>query len=189
MVEPGKIGVANAKSRGVHPIIHSTFEDAGFKRRVLPAVGIFHVLEHIQNDVAFLRTIRDTLRPSGRLFLTVPAYQWLGSVVEANSGHFRRYCVKLLSGVLSQAGFNVEYASYFFIALVAPIFFRQIPSRLGLRKNRGVECYADELTQSAVWKNNLLTRVLRLELKVLGMRKSLRLGGSCIVVARPKPAG
>ena len=190
LVEPGKTGVANAKARGVHPIIHSTFQDAGFKRNVIPSVGLFDVLEHIQKDVAFLEMIHEVLQPSGRLFLTVPAYQWLWSVVDDDSGHYRRYTIKSLSGILSQAGFDVEFASYFFVALVAPIFFfRHIPSRLGLRKSQAVECYADELSQSAVWKNSLLTRVLKPELKVLGMRKSLRLGGSCIIVARPKPTG
>ena len=190
LVEPGKTGVANAKARGVHPIIHSTFQDAGFKRHVIPSVGLFDVLEHIQEDVVFLEMIRDHLQPSGRLYLTVPAYQWLWSVVDDDSGHYRRYTIQSLSEVLSQAGFEVEFASYFFAAMVAPIFFlRHIPSRLGLRKSREVEGYANELAASTVWMNDLLTRMLKPELYILGMKKSLWLGGSCIAVAKPRTAG
>jgi 2-polyprenyl-3-methyl-5-hydroxy-6-metoxy-1,4-benzoquinol methylase len=190
MLEPGKTGVANVKVRGVHPIIHSTFQVAGFKQHVIPSVGLFDVLEHIQEDVVFLGTIRDHLQPSGRLYLTVPAYQWLWSVVDDDSGHYRRYTIRSLSGVLSQAGFEVEFASYFFAAMVAPILlFRHIPSRLGLRKSREIEGYAEEISPSTISMNRLMTWMLRPELKVLGKKKTLRLGGSCILVARPKPAG
>ncbi len=188
LVEPGETGVANAKVRGVRPIVHATLQDAGFKRHMLPAVGMFDVLEHIQEDVAFLETIHAVLQPSGRLYLTVPAYQWLWSVVDDDSGHYRRYTIKSLSKVLTRAGFDVEFASYFFVAMVAPIFFfRHLPSSLGIRKSRKLEDYTGELSQSSVWMNHLLVGLLSPELGILGRKKALRLGGSCIMVAKPKP--
>ncbi|MGH7878661.1 MAG: class I SAM-dependent methyltransferase, partial [Candidatus Binataceae bacterium] len=37
---------------------------------------LFDVLEHIEDDVGALRQVRDTLRPGGLLFITLPALQF-----------------------------------------------------------------------------------------------------------------
>jgi 2-polyprenyl-3-methyl-5-hydroxy-6-metoxy-1,4-benzoquinol methylase len=110
LVEPGKTGVVNAKTRGVSNIIQSTLQDAGFREGTIPAAGLFDVLEHIEDDVSFLKTLSGLLIQGGRLYLTVPAHQVLWSVVDEHAGHYRRYTVKSLSKVLSHAGFDVEFA-------------------------------------------------------------------------------
>ncbi len=184
LVEPGKTGVVNAKTRGVSNIIQSTLQDAGFREGTLPAAGLFDVLEHIKDDVSFLKTLSGLLIQGGRLYLTVPAHQVLWSVVDENAGHYRRYTIKSLSKILSHAGFDVEFASYFFVLMVVPIiFFRSIPSLLGLRKSRDVEDYKGELAHSSVFVNRLLSRLLSIELSAL-RKKPLSWGASCIVVAR-----
>jgi 2-polyprenyl-3-methyl-5-hydroxy-6-metoxy-1,4-benzoquinol methylase len=61
LVEPGFEGVRNARVRGLTTIICSTLEDAGFLKHTIPAIGIFDVLEHIEDDTAFLNTLRACL--------------------------------------------------------------------------------------------------------------------------------
>jgi hypothetical protein len=56
LVEPGKQGALNAKKRGVTQVVCSTLEDAGFKNNSLPALGVFDVLEHIEDDRGFFKT-------------------------------------------------------------------------------------------------------------------------------------
>lgn len=53
LVEPGPEGVRNARVRGLTTIICSTLEDAGFLKHTIPAIGIFDVLEHVEDDTAF----------------------------------------------------------------------------------------------------------------------------------------
>lgn len=183
LVEPGD-GVYNALRRGLPVVIHSTLQDAGFHESVLPAAGMFDVLEHIEDDVAFLRLVASLLQPGGRLYLTVPAFPWLWSVVDEDSGHYRRYSPETLAIVLQKAGLEVEYLSCFFRFMLFPVFLlRALPSRLGLRKNKPVETLRGELTQSSPWINALLNTLLAQELSALGKR-SFRWGASCIAVAR-----
>lgn len=183
LVEPGGNGVVNARNRGVQNIIHSTLEDAGFKDHSLPAVGMFDVLEHIQDDVKFLKTLHSLMRPNGRLYLTVPAHQWLWSVVDSDSGHYRRYTTRSLNNVLARSGYKIEYASYFFLPIVFPIYlFRTIPSRLGYRKGGGIEGYQRELSSPSPLLNKTLKHMLDLELPLLNKMK-IPMGASCIVVA------
>ena len=80
VIEPGIQGAMNARNRGLSPVICSTLEDAGFKDHLIPAVGLFDLLEHIKDDISFLKTVKDLLIPGGRLYITVPAYSFLWSV-------------------------------------------------------------------------------------------------------------
>ena len=135
LVEPGPQGARNAMDRGVATVIQSTLQDAGFKPASIAAVGIFDVLEHIEDDDDFLRSIHSYLRPGGRLYLTVPAYQLLWSRDDEYAGHFRRYTRRSLIKRLNASGFSVTYCGYLFAFLVPAIFiFRSIPSRLGFRR-------------------------------------------------------
>ena len=121
VVEPGPEGARNARSRGLDPVICSTLDDAGFAEGALPAAGLFDVLEHIDDDRAVLQQLATLIAPGGRLYVTVPAYQWLWSTEDAISGHHRRYTTRGLARVIRAAGFTVEFSSYLFWPLPLPI--------------------------------------------------------------------
>jgi SAM-dependent methyltransferase len=185
LVEPGSTGVQNARQRGLCPIICSRVEEAGFTLHSLPAVGVFDVLEHIEDDESFLKLINKLLKPNGRLYLTVPTYQFLWSVADVDAGHFRRYTLKSLTATLAQCGYRVEFGSYFFCLLILPTYlFRTLPSRVGLRKGGALAGYRKEIAQTAGWVNYLFDFLLSFEAKQLANRKTLPFGGSCLVVAR-----
>jgi SAM-dependent methyltransferase len=133
LVEPG-VGARNALKRGVRNVVCATFEGASFEPQTLAAAGAFDVVEHIKDDVAFLRGIRGALVPGGRFFCTVPAFTALWSGADDHAGHFRRYSRKTLVRAFEDAGFEVEFATYFFMWLALPIFLlRVVPARLGIR--------------------------------------------------------
>src|SRR4029453_13054884 len=105
-----------------------------FRPGSLPAIGMFDVLEHIENDVAFLDSLHELLIPSGRIYVAVPAFGFLWSADDAAAGHFRRYTIGTLTKALASSGFIVDYSTYFFQWLWLPIFFfRTMPSVIGLR--------------------------------------------------------
>lgn len=83
-------------------------------------IGMFDVLEHIQDDRAFLARARGALSPGGRMLITVPAYQTLWSDHDVTHQHFRRYTKKGLVQEFVDAGFLVEYASYWNMAMLIP---------------------------------------------------------------------
>jgi SAM-dependent methyltransferase len=71
-----------------------------------------NVLEHIQDDLAALKSIFNKLRPGGRLLLYVPALQWLYSNMDHAVGHVRRYHMKDLLEKVSITGFVVKRREY-----------------------------------------------------------------------------
>jgi SAM-dependent methyltransferase len=71
-----------------------------------------NVLEHIENDLDALKSIRKLIKPSGRLAIYVPALPMLFSDLDRKVGHFRRYKKKELINKVQAAGFTVENCFY-----------------------------------------------------------------------------
>ncbi len=71
-----------------------------------------NVLEHIPDDLAELRHVHRTLVDGGRVFIFVPAFQWLYGSFDKLVGHYRRYTRSELTGKLEQAGFRVLTSGY-----------------------------------------------------------------------------
>ena len=132
LLDPGD-GVFNAQQRGVRHIVKATLADAGFASHSLAAAGAFDVIEHVDDDTGFLEQVHASLIPGGRFYCTVPALPGLWSAEDTDAGHYRRYRLETLAGTLRRAGFEPEFATYFFTWLVAPVWLlRALPSRLGL---------------------------------------------------------
>jgi len=185
LVEPGGQGVQHAHQRGLTQIINSSIEEAGFNDHVLPAIGLFDVLEHIQDEAGFLAKLGKLLVTSGRLYITVPAYQCLWSVADEHAGHYRRYTLRGLQILMRRSGFEVEYKTYFFLALMMPVFLlRSIPSRFGIRKGMNGKDYQKELLQSRPWQESFVEQLLEPELKYISKRRRVPFGSSCLVAAR-----
>lgn len=79
----------------------------------LDVITAFDVIEHIPNEAPALGGIRDTLKPDGLFFCTVPAYSWMWGPHDVLNHHHRRYTRARLVRDLEAAGFEVEWASYF----------------------------------------------------------------------------
>jgi trans-aconitate methyltransferase len=54
-------------------------------------LGIFDVLEHIQDDELVLEQMHKALKPGGILYITVPQHRWLWSLFDDYACHVRRY--------------------------------------------------------------------------------------------------
>jgi len=185
LVEPGIDGVRNALQRGIHHVVHATLEDVGLLPETLPAVGLFDVIEHVHDDSGFLIGIHRLLVPGGRVYITVPAYQWLWSDVDIQAGHSRRYTVSGLRRLLENAGCTVEFATYFFGFLPLLIFLRRaLPYRLGLESAGSNFRSEHEIGHTLVGR--IVRMLTRRELSRIAGLRPLRMGGSCLVVGRKR---
>ena len=183
LLEPGKTGAANAKKREVRHVICATADTAGLPPGSVGAVGLFDVIEHIADDLSFLKSIRALMRPGGRVYVTVPAYAGLWSEEDDAAGHFRRYCLATINRVLEVAGFKIDFSSYIFRPLPVPIFFlRTLPYRFGLLRS-GSKRQASNHAADGRTANTVLSALLRAEVEHLASGRSMRFGGSCLVVA------
>ncbi len=77
------------------------------------AAVALNVMEHIEDDVAALRSIAAMLRPGGAVVLIVPAFPSAMSKFDRAVGHYRRYTRRSLSAALHAADLEVETLQYF----------------------------------------------------------------------------
>ena len=134
LIEPSNQGCINAKKREIKEIHNVTFEDFDFDEYDISGIGLFDVLEHIENDFEFLSKLLNKLKKGSRIYITVPAHQFLWSDVDSYGGHFRRYNKKMVKNLTNKLDVNLEYFSYFFSYLL-PISYllRAFPYKLGKR--------------------------------------------------------
>jgi SAM-dependent methyltransferase len=186
LIEPGVIGALNALKRGIRNVIRGTLEDAGLNPESMPAVGLFDVIEHIQNDCALMRELNALQVPGGKIYITAPAFQLLWSHEDTGAGHWRRYSLRSLSTVLKQSGYVVEFATYFFGFLLLPVMvFRALPYRLGFRaKNITEDSVRSDHQLRTAWARKVYQAFSRRELYRIRRGRSGGPGASCLVVAR-----
>ncbi len=134
-VEPLPEGAIESGHLG-HEVFCATLEDLELPHDSLPAVGLFDVVEHLEDPALLLAEVSRVLIPGGKLLVTVPAYQWLWSAEDEALGHFRRYSTRSISGTLRAGGFSVLSSQYLFASLVPPAaVLRTLPYRLGRKRD------------------------------------------------------
>ncbi|GGO07698.1 hypothetical protein GCM10011576_12530 [Micromonospora parathelypteridis] len=72
----------------------------------------YNVLEHIEDHVGALGSMRDLVRPGGNVIIIVPAFQFAMSPADIATGHVRRYTKKTLEAAMTEAGLTVEKIHY-----------------------------------------------------------------------------
>lgn len=186
LIEPGKKGCYNAKKRGLKNIICSTLEDASLEENSFTSIGLFDVLEHIENDQLFLEEIHTNLMPEGFLYMTVPAYSFLWSKEDDNAGHFKRYTRKRLQKLLQNKGFEIIYSTYIFSILPLPILLtRTLRYKLGFaKKKEDLSSHTKEHQQKNGFVSAILNKIWHYEQNCIKSGKSIAFGGSCFIVAK-----
>ncbi|MDY6874378.1 MAG: glycosyltransferase [Chloroflexota bacterium] len=69
-----------------------------------------NVLEHIEDDRAFVANVDKALGPGGRMIFIVPRGKKLYSSLDSAIGHYRRYDRARLQGIFEDLGYEVEEA-------------------------------------------------------------------------------
>ena len=180
-------GLEYARQRTRAPLVRGRMEQPPFGVR-FHIVGLFDVLEHLEDDRLALARLHDLVEPGGALVLTVPAHQKLWSRFDEEAHHCRRYEADVLEARLAEAGFETEYLTLFMASLypLARVgrrisdVIRRAKHRLGRPEGSAV---ADELRVRPLI-NGALAVLLSPEAKALARRRVLPLGTSLLAVAR-----
>lgn len=188
VIEPDAGGAATAVSRGL-PVVRAAFQNLDLDDESLDAIGMFDVLEHIEDDSGALDELFRKLKPGGMVYITVPAYRFLWSREDVYAGHFRRYSRSQLERILRQAGFMTLYSSYFFSLLVPAVgVFRSIPSllRLGRKEDHGID--PQDHRMPAGIAGSILKWSFWAEVERISTGRRVAFGTSCLAVARKRMA-
>lgn len=141
--------------------LRQSLEEAAVQAATADVVLLLDVIEHIADDVAFLRELRSCpLITPGTLFLiTVPAHQGLYCAHDVFLKHYRRYHCRMLEEHLARAGFRTLSSGYFFLTA---LLFRS----LQVGKERLFKGNAPRAVGLAGWKGGpLATRSVQLMLQ------------------------
>lgn len=142
-------------------------------------VGIFDVLEHIQDDEIVLGQIRKSLVQGGGLLITVPQHRWLWSPIDEAAHHVRRYSAKELELKIVDAGFEIVRSTSF-VSMLLPAMM------LARFKSRRIVGDADAELQINRHLNWIFRQVMAAEFRLIRLGLDFPLGGSRLLIARKK---
>lgn len=85
-------------------------------------VLLLDVIEHISDDISFLRYLQSSpcISADTRFFITVPAFQALFSAHDVFLKHYRRYTNESLQAAVTRSNLRVVEKGYFFASLLLP---------------------------------------------------------------------
>lgn len=157
------------------------FEDSSFDW-----VCAFDVIEHIEDDTRAMTEIKRVLRPGGRVFFTVPAYQFLWSEHDDINHHFRRYTQKKFEALCSAAGFILKQSSYFNFFLFPFIAFVRLVGRIFYRKDKNNKSSDFQKFKGNNLVNKVLYQVFKSEKEILGSNTNLPFGVSFLYIGEKR---
>ena len=114
-VEPDATSFAVAKSRieTAGGLVRNATSEAIDTGTTYDLVCAFEVLEHLEDDLAVVKSWRGLVSPGGHLLLSMPAWQERFNSWDTMVGHYRRYSPDRCREVLAAAGFSdVEVVLY-----------------------------------------------------------------------------
>jgi SAM-dependent methyltransferase len=115
-VDRDELSIKKTRSRVTGTFLVGEVPPIPFSDDAFDFVVSFETVEHISDDVQFLREIKRVLRPGGELLISTPNedVSTVGGV-PLNSWHIREYTLESLSAVLEDAGLTVSevYAQSF----------------------------------------------------------------------------
>lgn len=132
-----------------------------FAGETFDLIGLFDVLEHVEEDEPALAALAGRLAPNGHILLTVPAFPWLWSAHDERHHHFRRYTRSSIAEVAGRAGLSVARSFYFNSAL--------FPVAVAARAvKRATSSVAPDDTLPAPFVNSALRSVFAAERHLIG---------------------
>ena len=145
-------------------------------------LGMFDVLEHLDDDEATLRWAAGVLEPGGILVVTVPAHPFLFDEADVLAFHRRRYRQRDLGDRIRRAGFDLRLLTHFMSPLV-PMLMLSRPSGRLLR-GRGKTAADQRKAEMGVTPvfNSVMRGVLALERSALRVARP-PFGTSLLAVA------
>jgi SAM-dependent methyltransferase len=179
-------GLVLARDRVALPLVQGDVVHSPFVPSTrFDVIGMFDVIEHIDDDRDVLATVRSMLARDAYLLLTVPASPELWSAFDEAAGHYRRYTVNDLGARLLATGYRVDYLSPFMTALYPLAWVRR---RFWHRPSNpeGAFDVARRDLRIVPIVNSLLQWALSREALRISGRARLPFGTSLIAVARPE---
>lgn len=188
-LEPHLKGARQIASRGILAIC-GFLHEMDLPENSIPSIGLFDVLEHIEDPKKVLLEIHRVLDNNSRLFIMVPAHQFLFSKFDEQIGHFRRYSRSELKKELQDVGFEIIETRSMFITLLPGVIIQRLILRISSSKRISISSVFASKTSCALNPNKKLNQFL---LGVLSWERVFNAGrklpGVSLMIVAQKRAG
>jgi SAM-dependent methyltransferase len=142
-------------------------------------IGMFDVIEHIEDDAGALKWAAEHLEPGGILVVSVPAFQFLWTEQDEAAHHFRRYVPRQLLGLVPPS-LSVDHLSCFNTLLFPAILAARGVMRKTTPPHRPPKLHLGIPPEPLNW---LLYQIFRFE-RFFVPRWRVNVGVSILLVAR-----
>ncbi len=109
------------RQRGLRKLVHASAEQLPLVAGGCDLITAIAVIEHLDDDAAFVAQLAHACRPGGYVLLLTSAYQQLWSAHDEAAHHKRRYTKTQLAGLLRCEEFEIVKLSYVNIVLLPAI--------------------------------------------------------------------
>lgn len=123
------------------------------------------VLEHVQDDVLFLKKYLERMENNAHVLITVPAFQFMWSGHDLYLEHYRRYTIESIEEVAKKSGMTPIKSRYFFGSLFPIIVAIRMSKKILLSK--GMLKAQSELKIYPNWINKSLIMLHDIECRTL----------------------
>ena len=145
----------------------SAFESvyAGLQQK-FDSIFLLNVIEHLANDDSAICNCRFMLKPGGHLVVLAPSYNFLYCDLDRKLGHYRRYSVNSLAGLLIKNRMTVVNKKYFNLAGITGWFLWGKILKRPLLQHRSMKLFntavpifrvADKLTFNKIGLSAIVT--------------------------------
>ncbi len=179
-IDMSPLAVEYSKKRGLTDVFLMPVQEFPRDKYNVKAAILLDVIEHIDDDVDVLRTVRDIVGEDGRVIVTVPAYKWLWSSHDLVNHHKRRYNSALLRERLDKAGLEPVMMTYYNTLLFPLAVVKKV-----MGKWKAADQASEAVDQPSGFVNSLFYSVFASE-KNLVPNMKLPFGVSLLTVAKPK---
>jgi len=158
------------KKRGIEHAYQMDGHEPQFPENTFDLIIASDSLEHLEDDNKALKNWYKILKPGGKVFIYVPAYEFLWSEHDEVNFHYRRYTRSNLSAKVNAVGFKMLKAGYWNNLILLPTMAVRLLSRL--KRKREKEEMKSDLLHVSDPVNKVLAGWLKLE---NGLNKALHL--------------
>ncbi len=176
-IDISEIAIQFCQEKGLTQVSQGILENNALPEHYFELIMFLDMIEHLEHDLPALTQAKHYLKPQGQLLITVPAYQFLWSAHDEVHHHKRRYTKKQIIELLSQAGYEVVFVSYFNTFLFPLIAIARL---IGNQLNRH---HRSDVKLPSALVNQILYQVFRSE-KNLFPNLSFPFGVSLVCLAR-----
>lgn len=103
-INQASVNLKDYTQTGQYHLIHSDFLQVGDMEQKVDFAVSMMVIEHIEDEVSFLRKMVSFVKPCGHIMVGVPGRKDKWDIEDETVGHFRRYERAELENVLFRAG-------------------------------------------------------------------------------------